>query len=96
MSNPKPKKAAKRAPRTKEEAWAVNMAAKEARASVSLDGDTHCCMACVQKIDHCCEKRPMSPDEAALVAEVVRAVEVNASSHTPYVQGLVRKIKEQR
>lgn len=45
-------------------------AGKEARASVALDGDTRCCMACVQKMEHVCGKRPMTAAERELVDEV--------------------------
>jgi len=40
---------------------------KEAKASCSLDGSTQCCMACVQKVEHVCGKRPMTAAERELV-----------------------------
>lgn len=39
----------------------------EAIASVSLDGCTQSCPACVQKLEHVCGKRPMTVAERELV-----------------------------
>lgn len=39
----------------------------EARASVSLDGETQFCMACHYDREHICSKRPMTAEERAAI-----------------------------
>lgn len=74
-------------------------ALEESRASSSLDGETQACSACgwmPQLEVHTCSKRPMTAEERAVVDEIVRACEVDASRHTPYVQALAAKIRAAR
>lgn len=61
---------------------------------IMVDAD---CPACsVDGYRHTCHLRPMTSLERALLDEIVRAVEIDASRHTPYVQGLATRIKQDR
>lgn len=50
----------------------------EARASVSLDGETQYCKGCSTQIDHSCGKRPMTAEEAKVVEAAMAWVDVLA------------------
>lgn len=66
MSNPKPKKAAKRETHARIAKRALEL---EAAASVSLDGETKYCPACER--DHICGRREITAEELAVVEAAV-------------------------